>query len=235
MSHLNVLVTGSSRGLGLEFVKQLSAAGHHVLATARAPQTSELARVGNGVELFTLDVASEASIAALKETLGTRPIDILINNAGVSGDTRSAHGRQGFNLEDPGLTQLVETFITNAAGPFLLTRALLPNLLAGKTRKVVHISSGMGSIGQGAGGGYYPYRMAKAALNMMGANMASETGSRGLITLLLNPGWVRTDMGGAGAPLDVKDSIRDMLKVIHGATARDNGKFLDLDGSELPW
>ena len=158
-----VLVTGTSRGLGLEFVRQLRARGDAVLACARKPSSAaEAADVG--AEVVALDVAEPASIAALERTLGSRPIDVLINNAGVSGQDAAVGGLS--------LTEFRRVFDTNTIAPALLTRALLPNLRAGRRRVVVNISSQLGSIAAATPGFSYAYAASKAALNMISARLA---------------------------------------------------------------
>ena len=158
-----ILVTGASRGIGLELVRTLAAQGHTVIGTARKPDDASKIRAGGGTPEL-LDVDSEASIAALGQRLASRPIDVLVNNAGISKPCGS--------LADLKIEDAVTNFRVNAVSPMLVTRALLPSLRAGKRRTIVHISSIMGSIGNTlsgtTGGGSYNYRTSKAALNMDG-------------------------------------------------------------------
>ncbi len=221
-----VLVTGANRGLGLEFVKQLKARGETVIATARDPEAArELSDTSVRVE--TLDIGDPASIAAFHQSLGDQPIDLLLNNAGMGG------GRVGLEDED---FDAVETFLrVNAVGPLRLTQSLLPNLRAGDGKTIVHLTSKMGSIADNTSGGAYGYRSSKAALNMLNKSMSIELRRGGFTCVVLHPGWVATDMGGANAPLGVAESIEGMLSVIDGLKPSDTGRFFDYSGAEIPW
>lgn len=223
---LHWVVTGAGRGLGLELARQLAAAGHAVTATARDPRASvELGRLD--VRTERLDVSDDASVAAFARSLGGRPVDVLVDNAGTFG------GREG--LEELDLDRLLATFSTNALGPLRVTRALLPNLRAGGRKLVAHVTSKMGSIEDNTSGGAYPYRMSKAALNMFNKSLAVDLAPEGFTCLVLHPGWVRTDMGGSGAPLSAEESVRGMLGVLERATPADSGRFLDHAGETIPW
>lgn len=225
-----VLITGASRGLGYEFARQYKADGYHVIATARKPDKSD-ALTKLGVKVYQLDVTSQASVDALAKELKNKPIDILINNAGINVDHQK--------LSDLDLEQMKYVFEVNSIGPVRVTQALLPNLMAGKEKKVINISSQLGSIENNTGtythSYRYSYRASKAALNQLNRSMANEFGKDGFICVALHPGWVRTDMGGPMAKYSTRQSIEFMIKVISGLTSKDNGKFLNLDGSRLPW
>ena len=225
-----ILVTGASRGIGLELVRTLAAQGHTVIGTARKPDDASKIRAGGGTPEL-LDVDSEASIAALGQRLASRPIDVLVNNAGISKPCGS--------LADLKIEDAVTNFRVNAVSPMLVTRALLPSLRAGKRRTIVHISSIMGSIGNTlsgtTGGGSYNYRSSKAALNMMNACLAGELGPEGFACVVMHPGWVQTDMGGAGAPLTVQDSAEGMMARFDELTLAHTGAFLNWRGGEYAW
>ena len=221
-----VLITGANRGLGLEFARQLSAAGATVIGTARSPEKAEELRA-LGVRVEALDVADPESVAALAKRLGETPIDILINNAGIGGRAPT------LDALDPELAARV--YDVNCLGPMRVTKALLPALRRGDRKTVVNISSQLGSIERNGGGGYYGYRESKAALNMFTRSIAGELASDGFICIAMSPGWVRTDMGGPQAPLSPEQSIRGMLTVIDGLTPAKSGQFWNHDGEELPW
>ena len=230
------LVTGASRGLGLEFVRQLTARGDHVIATAREHQRAaalqELADAGRGsLKVCPLEVTSAASLDHLAATLEGRPIDVLINNAGVSSDTKTLAGLTFDNLH--------QVFQTNTFAPLLVTQKLLRNLRAGRRRTVIQISSQLASItnnlAPGGGGSSYGYRASKTALNMLNASLALELKSENFTCVALHPGWVQTDMGGPNAHLTPPDAIRAMLDVIDRVTPLDSGRFLNFDGKPLPW
>lgn len=226
------VVTGANRGIGLEFVKQLSARGDRVLCTVRDPKRAaalrEVAKSAPGtIDIFGCDTASDSGVEAFCRELGERPVDVLINNAGVIGSMTS--------LEELDFADITHTFDVNALGPLRLTRGLLGALEKSTTRRVVSISSGMGSIADNANGGAYGYRLSKAALNMANRSMSVDLRERGFTCVVLNPGWVQTDMGGSQAPLPVDRSVRSMLELIDRLTPADSGRFLNVTGNDFPW
>ena len=227
-------ISGAGRGLGLEFVRQLLNRGDSIDAGVRAPaEASQLQRLVPRAEgrlrVYALDVASPDSVmsfaAALKEGA---PVDVLINNAGVHGERMGPV--TGLDYDD-----MLNTFSVNTLGSLRLSAALLPALRRGSVRRMVHISSSMGSVGDNTMGGSYGYRLSKAALNMAMRNLHVDLHGEGFVTIALNPGWCKTDMGGAEAPLHPEESVRGMLNVIDKLSARESGRFLSYDGSELPW
>ncbi|MGP1345835.1 MAG: SDR family oxidoreductase [Phycisphaerales bacterium] len=222
-----ILITGANRGLGLEMARQLSDAGHTIIGTARTPEPGDaLHKVAQRV--IPLDLSSDASVASFGKALGDEPIDRLINN-GASGPSES-----GIAALDPG--DLLEHLNINAVGPMRVIQRVLPNLRAGRGRQIVSISSGMGSIAQAVEqGGHYQYRTGKAALNMLNAVLSEELGKEGFTCVVMHPGWVRTRMGGERAPLTPEESVRGIVAVMEGLGTPDNGRFLQYDGSELPW
>jgi NAD(P)-dependent dehydrogenase (short-subunit alcohol dehydrogenase family) len=223
-----ILVTGANRGIGLELSRRYAEAGWNVIACCRKPKDAKALRAVVGdIELRALDVARPASIARLKAALGSRPIDVLLNNAGVYGQ------RGGFGKTDP--KDFLATIQVNTLAPLLLSEALLPNLLKGGMRKIASITSKMGSIGDGPGGGGYAYRASKTALNMVMANAAAELKGKGISVVVLHPGWVQTDMGGRNAPVKVADSAAGIMRVIDGLTPAQSGRFFNYDGSAIPW
>jgi len=221
-----VLITGANRGLGLEFARQFTQLGYTVIATARSPEkATELKALG--VSVVALDVADSESVASMAESLKGTPIDILVNNAGVKG-----YSQENFKSMD--FDKAMMTFNINTMGPMRVTQALYDNLLAGKEKKVIQISSIMGSI-ENNSGGYYDYRASKTALNNLNKSLSIELESEGFTCVVLHPGWVKTDLGGQGAPLEPAQSIKGMLAVIQGLEDDDNGKFYDYQGNTLPW
>ena len=226
MTGQTVVVTGCSRGLGLEFCRQLKGLGARVIATARDPKKAVDLRALE-LPIETLDVADDASVSAFAERLGDTPLDMLINNAGVGG--------AGNGIASLELTTLEEFFQVNCLGAVRVTQALLPNLRRGKGRRIIHISTRMGSVSDNTEGGYYGYRASKAALNMFHRCLAAELGGQGFVCVALNPGWARTRMGGSRAPLSAESSVSGMLNVIAHLDRKDNGRFLDYTGSTVPW
>ena len=226
------VITGASRGLGLEFARQLAARGETVEAAAREPHASakleQLAAASGGrVHVHACDVADDASVAAFAKAVGQVPVDVLVNNAGVMGKMKA--------FDELDLADVTRTFNVNTLGPLRVTRALLPHLMLAKTRRVAHVTSGMGSIGDNGSGGAYGYRMSKAALNMMNKSLSVDYASKGFTCVVLNPGWVQTDMGGKGAPTPVEESVAKMLGRLDGLTPQENGAFLDYKGGTYAW
>ena len=223
------LVTGASRGLGLEMVRQLSRRGERVIATARKRGTAEEA-AGMAARFIELDVTDEKSVAKAAAELRGEAVDVLINNAGVT-DTDKAVGELSAGA-------FRKVFEANVYAPALLTQALLPSLRAGKARVVANISSQLGSLtlmGQMGGGFSHAYCASKAALNMVTVRMAVDLKAEGFIVATIHPGWVKTDMGGPNAPLLAADSIAQLLGRIDRLKAGDTGKFFNYDGKPMPW
>ncbi len=229
----SVLITGANRGLGLEFARQYAEAGWRVHATCRnrvaAAALNALAEGASGkVTIDDLDVAEHGQIAALAETLGEAPIDVLLNNAGVS-----QPGHESFGDIDYARWQA--TLRVNTLGPARMAEAFIEHVARSERKLIVCISSRLGSITASASGGRYIYRSSKAALNAVVANLAADLRSRGVTVVALHPGWVRTDMGGPNAPLGPTESIAAMRSVIDRLTPADTGRFLNYDGSGIPW
>jgi NAD(P)-dependent dehydrogenase (short-subunit alcohol dehydrogenase family) len=226
---MRFVVTGANRGIGLEFVKQLTARGEEVDATARdpgdAPELQAVALPGVRLRIHRLDVADDASVAAFAEQLAPGPVDVLINNAGVS-------GVKGGELIDP--PDILRVLNVNAVGTLRVVRALLPRLREGTGRKIVNLTSKLGSIAE-ATGGRYAYRSSKAAVNMATKLLAEDLRGEGFRTVALHPGWVQTRMGGGAAPVPPEQSIRGMLRIIDGLTAEQSGRTFDFQGREIPW
>ena len=227
MNDQTFVVTGANRGLGLELCRQLNAAGASVVATARDPDAAAELRQVAPARIEALDVTDPASVAAFAAALGETAVDVLINNAGMGGP--------GAGIAALDLDETARFFAVNSLGPLRVTQALLPHLQRGGRRTVGQISSNMGSIANNVQGGYYGYRASKTALNSLNRTLARELAGKGFVCVALHPGWVRTDMGGAGAPLSAEDSVRGLLRVVAGLTARHNGGFFDHTGAELPW
>lgn len=221
-----VLITGANRGLGLEFARQYAADGWKVIGTARTPERADALNTLS-VEVLQLDVANQASVDALAESLEGRPIDLLINNAGIFPRYNK--------IEEVDFDDYSRTLAVNTLGPVRVTRALLPNLRLGEEKKVVNITSRLGSIGLNDSGAYYGYRESKAALNMYTKTLALELGPEGFTCLTVHPGWVKTDMGGANANLTPEESISGMRAVIEKLGPADTGTYWSYSGEEVPW
>lgn len=220
-----VLITGAARGLGLDFVKQYAAKGWKIHACARTPDA--LKEVKGDIHPHKLEVTDYAAVKALAAELKGEAIDVLICNAGISGKEATVLGSI-----DPAVWR--ETFEVNALAPLMMAEAFSGHVAASKDRKLVAISSRLGSI-TFANNGRYSYRASKAALNMEWKGLSVDLAAQGLICVVLHPGWVQTDMGGSTATLTIEQSVPSMVKVIDGLKAADNGRFLNYDGTELPW
>jgi NAD(P)-dependent dehydrogenase (short-subunit alcohol dehydrogenase family) len=221
-----VLITGANRGIGLELARQYSAAGWRVIGTARRPDAAEDLR-STGAEVMQLDVTDQDSVDQLAKELIDRPVDLLINNAGIQ--------PLMWTLADIDFDEFERAFSVNATGPVRVSRALLPNLRSGKKRTVINVTTNLSSIHENTDGGFYGYRESKAALNMFTRSLAIELGPEDFICIVLHPGWVQTDLGGPKAPLTVQESVQGMRRVIEDLLPADNGSFLTYDGKKMAW
>ncbi|MDH6231676.1 NAD(P)-dependent dehydrogenase (short-subunit alcohol dehydrogenase family) [Mesorhizobium soli] len=222
-----VLITGAGRGLGRELARQYAQQGWHVIACSRTPPADGYE---DGTEFQPLDVADPASISNLAARLAGRPLDILINNAGVRS---SIAGLDHFEPDE-----FLEVMATNTLGPVLMIRAVRANLRLGRTRVVANIGSRAGSMAEGLlddDDDDYAYRCSKAALNMATVQLAHDLEADGITVLSLHPGWVRTDMGGEEAVLPVADSACALRAIIAAAKPECNGSFRAFDGRRVGW
>jgi len=234
------VVTGANRGLGLAFVDQLQRRGWRVVAGVRDPARAGELRALSPAAVVEVDTGDAASIAAFGATVVSEgPVGLLVNNAGLM----SASARPVDERPDDGAAAngalaelradaLAALLRVNSIGPVLVAQALAPALTAGST--IVNVSSRLGSIGLGRAGGY-GYAMSKAALNMATVVLARELGPRGVVTVSVSPGWVRTDMGGASAALSPDASTGAIADLVERLGPSDNGTFVDHLGEPVPW
>ncbi|KAI8051899.1 4-dihydrotrisporin dehydrogenase [Gilbertella persicaria] len=235
------VITGASRGIGLEFVRQIAAKGNTVFACARNPDASEgLQKLVDNKKVFSvkLDTTNEESLkAAVKEIEkhASEGIDVLINNAGIG-------SKSSINPETVSKSDLLKTFETNVCGTSEATQAFLPLLRKrgqDKVKKIVNISSILGSLAKineiNPNGGVVDYNISKTALNMLTRVTAHVLEKENFIVYASHPGWVKTDMGGDGAPVEPQDSVSGQLAKIENATVKDNGGYFDFEGNVLPW
>ncbi len=215
------VVTGASRGIGLEMCRQLRAGGHEVIGLCRRA-TPELRAVGCRI-VEGIDVTDDSVAGRLATELGGVAVDVLVNNAGIL-DRET--------LEDLDFGRMRRQFEVNALGPLRVTSALLPRL--GPGSKVVILTSRMGSIADNSSGGYYGYRMSKAAVNIAGVSLARDLRERGVTVLLLHPGMVATDMtGGQGVP--VAEAAAALISQVDALGPARSGHFHHASGEALPW
>jgi NAD(P)-dependent dehydrogenase (short-subunit alcohol dehydrogenase family) len=227
-----VLVTGASRGLGRELARQYAAEGWTVHAACRRPKEADLS--GGALHVHELDVARLEAIDALARSLRGTPIDVLINNAGVFGPKPQAESDPGQVLGSIDYGRWRDILAVNTLAPVKMAEAFLEHVAASGQKKIVSLTSSMGSIAETAGS-FYAYRTSKAALNMAMASLARDLAGRGIVVAVVCPGWVKTDMGGPGAPVEIGDSVRGMRTVIAGLGPGDSGTFRRYDGAFVPW
>ncbi|ROL54600.1 hypothetical protein DPX16_11775 [Anabarilius grahami] len=246
----SVLITGASRGLGLQMVRQLLATPERpqkIIATARNPpaaeELQELAKSNTGVHVVPLDVTSDSSVDAVvhavESIVGADGLNCLINNAAINIPSElNTVTRDG----------MMKTYESNTVAPLFVTKALLPLLRRAAAEgsdmgihraAVINVSSVLGSVqlnwGEGASFKSYSYRASKSSLNMVTRCLATDLEAEGILCVALHPGWVRTDMGGPMAPLSPEESISSVLSVISGLMEEHHGGFVDYTGKSLPW
>ncbi len=231
MSEKIALVTGATRGLGLEFVRQLLELKYQAIACGRdilanEPLQTLSKKYGSALYLKNLDVSSEKSIKDLSIDLKfLSQLDLLICNAGIF--------EGGESLDSVSLEALNRSFLVNSIAPLQMSKYFLSLLKKSPKPICANITSLMGSITDNSSGGYYAYRMSKAALNMFNKSFSKDHPD--LISVVLHPGWVQTDMGGKNAKITAETSVSGMLKIIHRLSHKDTGEFFNYDGSHLPW
>ena len=226
------MITGANRGIGLALTMELLRRGDHVVAAARDPWGGALAELA-GVHVgqltpLELDVTSDKSVAAAKQAFDGRPIDVLVNNAGVYGP------RDRQSALDMDFKAWREVFEVNVYAPLRVAQAFLPNVEAGSGRKIVTISSRMGSIGSNPSGAI-AYRSSKTAVNMVMVGFGNAVRDSEVAVLLFHPGWVRTDMGGGGADIPPTESAAGLIATIDASGMRDTNSFRNWKGEEIPW
>jgi NAD(P)-dependent dehydrogenase (short-subunit alcohol dehydrogenase family) len=231
------LITGSNRGIGLEYVRQYAAKGWKVIATCRNPaeatELQTLAKANPAVVVEKMDVSDVEQIDALAGKYKDKPIDVVSNNAGITGGMMSQ--MFGKKMEWPVFEQILKT---NVVGPLKVAEAFLPNLLAGQQKKLVNVTSSEGSIAGVNSARLYFYRASKAALNMEMRNLAFALKGKGIAVALINPGPVDTDMmkGLPKAMLRTKeDAVKDLIRITDQLNLENTGSFWNFDGTPLPW
>jgi NAD(P)-dependent dehydrogenase (short-subunit alcohol dehydrogenase family) len=221
-----ILITGAGRGLGLELARQYAGDGWSVIGTVRNP-AGEAALAKVGARALSLDLGDTAQVKRLPKQLKDTPIDVLFCNAGIS-------GKRGMALGSFDYADWEHVLRVNLLGVGAVIEALIQNVAASERKTVAVMSSRLGSITE-TSGMTLPYSTSKAALNLLARGLAATLAPRGIIVAALSPGWVKTDMGGASAPLTPEKSVRGLRKVIDGLRPGDSGKFLSYDGATIPW
>lgn len=225
-----VLITGANRGLGLEFTKQYAEDGWHVIACCRdtkhAHSLANLAGLHSNIQLHALNISDFEAIETLSAKLSHQAIDVLINNAGV-------YPHSEFGDIDYGAWE--QAFHINVLAPMKMVETFSPHVSKSRLKKIVTLSSKMGSIADNTSGGSYAYRSTKTAVNMVMKSLSFDLKRLGIASTILHPGWVRTDMGGPNGLIDAPESVNGLRKVIAELTLENSGRFVAYDGKEIPW
>ena len=233
MESRTVLLTGANRGLGLEFARQYVEDGWRVLAACRTPgaakELQELAsQQPERIRILAIDVMNAAGVKGAAASLGDEPVDLLLNNAGVG----SPRGQKIGSLDYAAWARVLDA---NVLGPARMVEAFVENVARGRDKRIVTVTSLMGSIADNSSGGSYAYRSSKAAVNAAMKSFSIDLAPRGITCVVVHPGWVRTDMGGAGGKLSPEESVKSLRALIASLKPKDSGKFFNVDGKELPW
>ena len=229
----NVLITGANRGLGLEFARQYLASGWQVYAGCREPSSdSELRRLADAsdgtLRIMALDVTDEVSLKAASAQLDGQSIDLLLNNAGVMG----ARGQTIGNMDYEVWAKVLDA---NTMGPMRVSEAFVDQVARSERKLIVTLTSGMGSLADNTSGGSIAYRSSKAAVNMVMRSLAIDLAPLGITCVVVNPGWVQTDMGGTQATMSSAESVTKLRNLIETLGPAQSGKFFNYDGREYAW
>ncbi|MEK1941341.1 MAG: SDR family oxidoreductase [Pseudomonas sp.] len=221
------LIIGASRGLGLGLVQQLHADGWQVTASVRSQAGVEALQALPGVKIEQLDINDGAQVSALQQRLQGQVFDLLFINAGVSGPAHQS-------VEQATIEEIGQLFFTNAIAPIRLAQRFAPQVKSA-SGVLAFMSSVLGSVAIPEGNNMALYKASKAALNSMTNSFVCELEDSGLTVLSLHPGWVKTDMGGEGAPLDVQTSCKGLVEQINKQAGQGGHRFIDYQGTSIPW
>lgn len=222
------LITGANRGIGLEFARQLKEKGYYIIGCCRTPdKADDLNDLAD--EVIKLDVTNDDDITSMVETLNNRPIDLLINNAGISGE-------QGVTVGNVSRENFINVLNVNCISVVKTCDALLSNVQKSEEKNILVISSRMGSISDNEQGRSYAYRSSKSALNCAMRSFAIDVQPTGVHVMLIHPGWVKTNMGGPNALIDVESSINGMLAQVEKNLSKSHAEVLHrFDGELIAW
>ena len=230
---MNILITGANRGIGLEMVRYSMRQGWRVFACCRNPHNAEnlfnIAKLSNGlISVHIADMNELSTLQALSYELRNDAIDILINNAGIYGSDKNKFGSVDVH-------SWLETFQVNSIAPLKMVEAFSEQLQMGQRKLVACMSSKMGSMADNGYGNSYIYRSSKAALNAVVKSLSIDLREQGIISVALHPGWVKTDMGGPDAEISTQECVGQIFANLSALTLVDSGRFIDIDGSDIPW
>ena len=227
-----VLITGTNRGIGLEFVKQYAEDGWRVIACCRKPEQANdlkaLVDQFDQIEVRALDVSSQDQIKALAKELSDIAIDLLINNAGY-------YGSKGSNLGGIDREEWLKVLEINTLAPLFVTEAFVDHIAQSENKMIAILTSKMGSVEDNTSGGSYLYRSSKAGVNQIAKSLSIDLEGQGIKVALLHPGWVQTDMGGANALINTETSVSGMKSILDNFDQSSSGSFLAFDGQSIPW
>ena len=230
---MNILITGASRGIGLEMVSYGIENNWRVFACCRHPQQADrllsLAQLANGrVSVHVADMEELATIQALAYELRNEAIDILVNNAGVYGSKNNKFGKVD-------VASWISTFQVNSIAPLKVAEALIENVRMGERKIIACMTSKMGSMADNGYGNSYIYRSSKAALNAVVKSLSIDLREEAIKCVALHPGWVKTDMGGPNAEISPRESVTRLFDIMLELEQKDSGRFIDIDGTDIPW
>ena len=230
---MNILITGANRGIGLEMVKYANEQGWRVFACCRNPHNADnlfnIAKLSNGqISVHIADMQEPGTLQALSYELRNDAIDILINNAGIYGCDKNKFG----SVE---VESWLQTFQVNSIAPLKMVEAFSEQLFMGHRKLLACMSSKMGSMADNGYGNSYIYRSSKAALNAVVKSLSIDLKEQGVICVALHPGWVKTDMGGPDAEITTRQCVEQLFNNLSELTVKDSGRFIDIDGSDIPW
>lgn len=232
MTSRTILITGANRGIGLELTTQFAADDWRVFACCRNPAAAgslqEMSERYPAIEIYPLDVTDYEQVAALAARIGDRPIDILLNNAGI-------YGPKGVGFGEVDAETWREVLEVNTIAPLMLVQALVEQVGASEQKLVAMISSKVGSIADNGSGGGYLYRSSKTALNQVVKSLSIDLAGRGIAVLSLHPGWVKTDMGGPNAEIGTVESVSGLKRILQSAGPDQSGSFIEYNGESIPW
>ena len=232
MSDRTILITGANRGIGLELTEQYAQDGWQVIACCRNPADAEqlkaLTRGDVAVEVYALEVTDYEQMANLASQLSHRPIDILLNNAGL-------YGPKGAGFGEVDAQTWRNVLEVNTIAPLMLAQAFVEQVAASQQKLIAVISSKVGSIADNSSGGSYIYRSSKTAVNQVVKSLSIDLAARDIAVISLHPGWVQTEMGGPNAEISTNTSVSGLKDILQSAGLAQSGQFFDFDGSNIPW
>ncbi|RDH42960.1 SDR family oxidoreductase [Zooshikella ganghwensis] len=227
-----MLITGASRGLGLELVKQYASEHWQVIACCRQPgQANDLTALAEqypSISIEQVDILQEVDIQCLAEKYKQQPVDLLFMNAG-------AYGPKGYGFDDISTEEWLNVLHVNSVAPFIFIKYFLKQVIQSELKQIALMSSKMGSIADNGSGGSYIYRSSKAALNAAAKSLAIDLAGDNVKVAIIHPGWVKTRMGGPNALIDTQTSIKGIKQLLENLSLENTGSFVAYDGQLIPW